>query len=105
MLTNEGARGTPVGKEFEMRKYHYTIKGHVMGGEFRRPFELGFVKHYQTDSEAIAYATSDDVFLDAEDHEGLPVDDAVVTVRCEEGEHGMMAAFNELNLMVDAEVW
>lgn len=88
-----------------MREYHYTIKGHVMDGEFRRPFELGFSKQYQADSEAIAYATSDDVFLDAEDHEGLPVDDAVVTVRCEEGEHGMMAAFNELNLMVDAEVW
>ena len=105
MLTNEGARGTPVGREFEMREYHYTIGGHVMDGEFRRPFELEFTKTYQADSEAIAYATSDDVFLDAEDHEGLPVDDAVVTVRCEEGEHGMMAAFNELNLMVDAEVW
>ena len=88
-----------------MRKYQYTIKGHVMDGEFRRPFELEFAKTYQADSEAIAYATSDDVFLDAEDHEGLPVDDAVVTVRCEEGEHGMMAAFNELNLMVDSEVW
>ena len=88
-----------------MREYQYTIKGHVMDGEFRRPFELGFSKKYQADSEAIAYATSDDVFLDAEDHEGLPVDDAVVTVRCEEGEHGMTCSFNELNLMVDAEVW
>lgn len=97
--------GTPSRREFVMRKYHYAIKGHVMDGEFRRPFELEFTKTYQADSEAIAYATSDDVFLDAEDHEGLPVDDAVVTVRCEEGEHGMMAAFNELNLMVDAEVW
>lgn len=105
MLTNEVASGTPVGSELGMRKYQYTIKGHVMDGEFRRPFELEFAKTYQADSEAIAYATSDDVFLDAEDHEGLPVDDAVVTVRCEEGEHGMMAAFNELNLMVDSEVW